>query len=156
MNGDQLKPEETTNKKVGAKFDIANGLAMTVSVFDMKRTKILMDDPTNIRFSVDAGTQRTKTPGLSMSGDLGNGWSAYAGDAWLKSEIVSSPLAAIVGNTSPLIPKNSGNIWLKRDCGSGFYVAGGARYGGERYTSLTNVVSLGSYTTAQLSGGYSS
>lgn len=156
VNADQLKPEETTNKEVGAKFDLANGLAMTVSVFDMKRTGILMDDPTDTRFSVDAGTQRTKGLELSMSGDLGDGWSAYAGYAWLKGEMVSSPVAAIVGNTSALTPKNSGNIWLKKDLGSGFYVAGGARYEGERYTSPNNVVSLGSYTTAQLAGGYRS
>lgn len=89
-------------------------------------------------------TQRTKGLELSMSGDLGDGWSTYAGYAWLKGEVVRSPVAAIVGNTSPLTPRDSGNIWLKKDVGSGFYVGGSARYGGgERYTSSNNVVSRG-------------
>ena len=51
LNADQLKPEETTHKEVGAKFDLANGLAMTESVFDMRHTGIMLDDPTGTRYS---------------------------------------------------------------------------------------------------------
>jgi catecholate siderophore receptor len=155
-NSDELDPEETVNKEVGAKFDINDKLSATVSVFDMTRTGILMDDPTDTRFSLDAGEQRTRGVEVSVNGDLGNGWSTYAGYAWLKGEMIDSPVESIVGNTSPLTPKSSASVWLKKELGGGFYVAGGGRYEGERFTSPNNKVSLGSYTTAELAGGYRS
>lgn len=123
-------------------------------MFEMTRTGILMDDPTDSTFSVDAGTQRTRGVELSVTGDLGHGWSTYAGYAWLKGEMIDSPVESIVGNTSPLTPKSSASVWLKKELGGGFYVAGGGRYEGERYTSPNNKVSLGSYTTAALAGGF--
>ncbi|MDO7900662.1 TonB-dependent receptor [Pseudomonas sp. K1(2024)] len=115
-----------------------------------------MDDPADTRFSVDAGTQRTRGIEVSVNDDLGNGWSTYAGYAWLKGEMIDSPVESIVGNTSPLTPRNSASVWLKKELGGGFYVAGGGRYEGERFTSPNNKVSLGSYTTAELAGGFRS
>lgn len=58
----------------------------------MTRTGILMDDPADTRYSLDAGTQRTRGVEVSINGDLGNGWFTYAGYAWLKGEMFDSPV----------------------------------------------------------------
>lgn len=51
----------------------------------------------------------------------------------LKGEMIDSPVESIVGNTSPLTPKSSASVWLKKELGGGFYVAGGGRYEDELY-----------------------
>lgn len=154
QDSDKMEPSETVNKEIGAKFDLSERMSATVSIFDMTRTGIVMEDPNDPDFSVDAGTQRTRGLEVSVTGDLGAGWSTYAGYAWMKGELVDSPDTSIEGNTSALTPKNSGSVWLKKELGGNFFVAAGARYESARYTSPTNQVKLDSYTTAELGGGY--
>jgi catecholate siderophore receptor len=72
----------------------------------------------------------------------------------MNGEMIDSPFESIVGNTSPLTPKISASVWLKKELGGGFNVAGGGRYEGERFTSPNNKVSLNSYTTAELASVY--
>lgn len=155
-NSGDFAPEKTTNKEVGVKFDVADTASLTASVFEMQRTGILMDDPIDTRYSIPAGTQRTRGMELTFSGALGGGWSAYGGYALMDGVMVQAPNAALNGNVSPLTPNHSLNIWLKKQLANGFYVAAGAKYEGKRYTSPSNVVSLDAYTTVSTSLGYRS
>jgi catecholate siderophore receptor len=70
----------------------------------------------------------------------------------MNGEMIDSPFESILGNTSPPDPQDKRSVWLKKELGGGFNVAGGGRYKVERFTSPNNKVSLDSYTTAELAG----
>ena len=58
------------------------------------------------------------------------------------------------GKTAALTPRNSAFVWLMKDLGQGFSAGGGANYVGNYFTSLTNLVTVPSYLTADLAATY--
>ena len=88
-----------------------------------------------------------------------------AGYAYLDGEMVASiasvstlqlPVVAVpsLGKVPALTPRHSAFLWAMKGLGGGFSLGGGLNYVGERFTSLTNRVTLPSYLTADLAGNY--
>jgi len=165
-NNEQLAPEETTNKEIGAKFDFFDGLASaTASVFQIERTNIKFTDPaTNLL--VPVGTQRTNGMELTFAGDLSNGWQIWSGYAYLDAEVTSSPSVdnsdnraafrniPIQGKRPTLTPKHSANLWLTKALGNGWRAGAGLNYVDERFANPGNTVTLPGYVTADAMVGY--
>ena len=157
ING--AEPEITQNKEIGVKLDLLDGrMNVTGALFNLERTNIKNTDPTNPSRQINVGTQRTNGFELTTNGRLPGRWDVSAGYAWLDGRMTKSlastnslqlPTAAIPaqGKVAALTPRNSAFLWAMKDVGHGLRAGGGVNYVGDRYTSLTNLVTLPAYTT---------
>ena len=160
------EPEITRNIEVGSKLDFLDGaLSVTAALFNLQRTNIKNTDPANPARQINVGTQRTNGLELTASGRLPGRWDVSAGYAYLDGEMVESvasasasqlPVLSVpsLGKIPALTPRHAAFAWAMKDLGNGFSLGGGLNYVGERYTSLTNLVTLPSYLTADLAGSY--
>lgn len=162
---EDIAPEETTNKEIGAKFDFFNGLASaTASLFQLERTNIKTLDPVT-RQTVPIGTQRTNGLELTFAGDLSNGWQVWTGYSYLDAKVTSSVAVdssdnraafkniPVEGKRATLTPKHSANLWVTKRIGN--YRAGaGVNYVDDRFANASNTVTLPSYTTVDAMLGY--
>lgn len=164
-NNADLAPEKTVNFEVGAKYDWLGGkLVGGVSVFRLTRTDIKTTDPSDPAKLVLTGEQRTDGLELTLAGDVGGGWSVYGGYAFLDARITNStstisypyttsPATAALplqGKVPSLTPRNSANLWVSKELGSGFSAAGGVNVRSSMYASASNVVALGRAVTMDL------
>jgi catecholate siderophore receptor len=160
-------PEITVNKEIGAKLDFLDGaLNFTAAVFNLERSGIKNTDPANPARQINVGTQRTNGLELTLAGKLPGRWDVSAGYAYLDGRMVKSvatvsslqlPIGApmaVQGKVAPLTPRHSAFLWLMKDLGHGFSAGGGLNYMAARFASLTNLVTLPSYVTADLAGSY--
>ena len=150
-NNAQIAPEETTNKEVGAKFDLFDGNASaTVSLFRLERTNIKATDPSTNRV-IPIGTQQTDGLELTFAGKLGHGWQLWAGYAYLDARVTSSIAVdsgqPIQGKRPTLTPVQSANLWLTKSLGNGFGVGGGTNLVAQRFANPGNTVVLPGYAT---------
>lgn len=60
----------------------------------------------------------------------------------------------VQGKTPSLTPRHSAFVWAMKDLGNGFSAGGGLNYVSARYASLSNLVTLPSYLTADLAASY--
>jgi len=160
-------PEITVNKEIGAKLDFLEGaLGFTAAVFNLERSGIKNSDPANPARQINVGTQRTNGLELTLAGKLPGRWDISAGYAYLDGRMVKSlatvsglqlPVGApmpVQGKVAPLTPRHSAFVWLMKDLGHGFSAGGGLNYVSARYASLTNLVTLPGYVTADLAASY--
>ena len=160
-------PEVTRNIEVGAKLDFLDGaLSVNAALFNLQRTNIKNTDPGNPGLSINAGTQRTRGLELAVTGQLPGQWDISSGYSYLDGKMVQSvarinsqqlPVVSVpaLGNVPSLTPRHSAFLWGMKSFEGGFKAGGGLSYVGERFTSLTNAVTLPSYLTADLAASYS-
>ncbi len=149
-----LAPEKTTNYEIGAKYDFLDGkLSTTVSIFRLERTDIKVNDPVTNSL-VPVGTQRTDGAEWTLSGDLGDGWRAMMGYAYLDARVTESIAKDagrnVEGKRATLTPRHAGNIWVTKDLGDGFGAGAGLNLVGARYANPSNTVRLPGYVTADV------
>jgi catecholate siderophore receptor len=151
-NNAQIEPEQTTNKEIGAKFDLFGGRAsLGASLFRLQRTNMKVTDPATNRL-VPIGVQRTDGLELTFNGELPGGWQVWSGYAWLDARMVASSARddgqQVQGKRPTLTPAHSANLWLSRALGGGFGAGAGVNYVDDRYANPGNTVTLPGYTTA--------
>jgi catecholate siderophore receptor len=157
-NNAAIEPEETTNKEVGAKLDLFDGLATVgASLFRLQRTGIKSTDPvTNTVMPI--GTQRTDGLEITFSGELGQGWQLSSGLALLDAEIIKSVARddgqPVQGKRPTLTPKRSANLWLTRALGGGWFTGAGVNYQGDRFANPGNTTTLPGYTVVDAMVAY--
>jgi catecholate siderophore receptor len=160
-------PEITVNKEIGAKLDFLDGaLNLTAAVFNLERSGMKNTDPTNPARQINVGTQRTNGMELALAGKLPGRWDISAGYAYLDGRMTKSlatvnslqlPVGAampVQGKVAALTPRHSAFVWLMKDLGHGLSAGGGVNYVAARYASLSNLVTLPSYVTADLAASY--
>ena len=160
-------PEITRNLEIGSKLDFLNGaLSVNAALFNLQRTNIKNTDPSNPALSINAGTQRTNGLELSVNGRLPYRWDISGGYSYMDGEMLQSvakvnsqqiPVMAVpaLGKVPSLTPRHSAFLWGMKTFDDGFKAGGGLSYVGERFTSLTNLVTLPAYLTADLATSYS-
>lgn len=160
------EPEITRNLEIGSKLDFLEGaLSVTAALFKLERSNIKNTDPANPARQINAGEQRTNGLELTANGRLPGRWDVSAGYAYLDGKMVESvarvsslqlPVVSVpaLGKVPALTPRHSGFLWAMKDVGNGFSLGGGLNYVGARFASLTNLVTLPSYVTADLAGLY--
>jgi catecholate siderophore receptor len=163
-------PEMTRNIEVGTKLDLLDGeLNFTAAVFNLERSNIKNTDPADPTRQINVGRQRTNGLELAANGRLPGRWDVSAGYAFLDAKMVESlafssttqePVAAIpaLGKVAALTPRHSAFLWAMKNlgefAGGKLRLGGGLNYMAQRYTSLTNEVTLPAYVTADLAGSY--
>lgn len=157
-NNQDIEPEKTTNREVGAKWSAWGGrLRSTLSLYELKRTGIKSTDPATLRL-VPIGVQRSRGVELSGSLDLADGWRAMAGYAHMDAKVVRSVARdagrPVQGKRATLTPRDSGNLWIAKDFEDRFGLGGGLTYVGDRFANPGNTVTLPSYVTLDAMAWY--
>lgn len=160
------EPEITRNLEIGSKLDFLDGaLSVTAALFNLERSNIKNTDPANPARQINVGKQRTNGLELTANGRLPGRWDVSAGYAYLDGKMTESvarvssfqlPVVSVpaLGKVPALTPRHSGFLWAMKDVENGFSLGGGLNYVGARFASLTNLVTLSSYVTADLAGRY--
>jgi len=162
--------EITQNREIGAKLDFLDGaFSVTGALFNLERSNIKNTDPANPALQINVGKQRTNGLELTASGKLPGHWDVSAGYAFLAGRMVESvartsssqlPTVSVasLGKEPALTAQHSGFLWGMKNLGEfgkgRISLGGGVNYMGERFASLTNLVTLPAYLTADLAGSY--
>lgn len=148
-----LEPESFENVEVGAKWDITPELSANAAVYRLNRSDVAVVDPANptqlILFSGDS--QRSEGIELSLSGHLTEAWQIIASYAYQEAEITrdihtSATSVTAKGTDLPQTPMHSMGVWNRYDFSPTWGVGLGAIYRDSSFASISNAVTLKSYT----------
>ena len=144
-NDPNLDPEESRTYELGAKWQRADGrLGATAAVFRTDkfnaRTRSTSDDP----FTLD-GEQRVNGVELSLTGNLTDRWSAFAGYVFMDSEFRASNNESEIGSRLVLTPENSFNFWTTYTLPLGLDFGIGAQFVDNVFRNTTSTVEVPSY-----------
>lgn len=109
--GTTFKPSHAQQYEVGIKRAFFESkIAATVSAYWIERTNVLTADPSDPRFSVQTGTQRSKGIDADVAGQILPGWNVWTAYAFNQAQIIADNTFP-VGNFLPEAPRHSGNVW---------------------------------------------
>jgi catecholate siderophore receptor len=141
-----LEPERFDNYEIGAKWDVADRLALTSAVYRLDRTNTRAVDPLDPTRTVQTGAQRTTGFELGVSGSLAPRWEIAGGYTSQRATITSTTSAAAAGATVPLVPHHTLSLWnrvqLARALGAGL----GVVHRADMYAAIDDRVTLPAYT----------
>jgi catecholate siderophore receptor len=142
-----LDPEEFRNYEVGAKWDAARGLAVSLAVYRLDRGNVVVPDPTNPALSTLVDAQRSEGVELGVSGSLTSAWSLLGAYAYQDGEITRSLSAtAQEGARLAQLPEHSFSLWNRYDLSRAWGVGLGLLHRSEIFTSTDNTVVLPAFT----------
>lgn len=135
-----LAPEKSRSFEAGTKWDFPETrLSVTAAAF---RTEKINARTPGVNPGeppvVLQGEQRVDGVELGLSGQLTDRWSAFAGYAWLTSEILESNTPAEVGKELTNTPEHSVSLWTTYRLRQGFEIGGGAQFVDDRFSNTTN------------------
>lgn len=148
FNSQSLDAEEFANTEVGAKWEVRPGLTAEAAVFRLNRSNTAIADPTDpTRLVLLAGdSQRVDGVELSLAGKLTDKWQVIGSYAWLDARTILSIPGTPAGRVLPQTPETSLGLWNRYDFNERWGIALGATYRSESYASISNAVTLKSYT----------
>ncbi|MBY0336449.1 MAG: TonB-dependent receptor [Acetobacteraceae bacterium] len=107
-----LRPESFTNYEIGARYDVAPGLAVTAALYQLDRTNVAVADPANPTRSILVDGTRNRGFELGVRGDVTDRWSVLGGWAVQEGEVTSRQSATVArGNGVPFLPRNAVTLW---------------------------------------------
>lgn len=140
-----LEPEEFENIEVGVKWDVLPQLALTAAVYQLDRTNTRAPGPTPGTI-VLTGEQRSEGIELGASGAITEDWEFIAGYAYQEAEITRTTSAAPRGRNVALVPRNQFSLWNTYRFTPKWRVGLGVIHQDEVYASISNAVTLPSFT----------
>ena len=141
-----LEPERFDNYEVGAKWDVADRLALTTAVYRLDRTNTRAADPLDPTRTVQTGGQRTSGFEVGVSGALTGAWEIAGGYANQRAVITSTTTAAATGATVPLVPHHTLSLWNRYQVARPLAVGLGVVHRADMYAAIDNRVTLPGYT----------
>lgn len=141
-----LVPERFTNAEVGAKLELARGLAASVAAYQLDRTNTTAPSPDNPAVIVQTGSQRSRGIEADLAGTPLRGWQVIAGYAYQDARITSRTTAAVVGARVPIVPRHAVSLWNRVDLPKGFGVGLGVIHQSAMFAAIDNAVTLPGWT----------
>lgn len=141
-----LRPERFRNEEVGAKWELARGLALTAAAFRLDRDNTLSPAPASTGLLVQTGRQRTTGWELGATGTVLPRWEVAAGFGTQVARITDSTSAAPAGRRVPLVPRTQWSLWNKVGVTKAASVGLGVIRQGDMYAAIDNTVRLPAFT----------
>ena len=158
--GDPFKPEESRSYEIGIRQQFGNDLLLTAAAYDIEKENILVVDPVNDGFNINAGVARSKGVEIELEGRLTDDWRLTAGLAYNDAKITESSDAAFPeGDTLPAAAEWSALLntryTLSGGALDGLTVGANLSYASERPYVLPNTdLNLDAYVNAALFASY--
>jgi catecholate siderophore receptor len=141
-----LEPEKFENLEAGAKWDVADRIALTVALYRLDRFNTRAPDPNNPGVTVQTGSQRSTGYELGITGHLTSAWDIAGGYARQRAVITSTTSAAKSGITVPLVPATTLSLWNKYHFAPRLSLALGLTHQTDMYAAVSNSVKLPAFT----------
>jgi catecholate siderophore receptor len=141
-----LEPEKFGNLEVGAKWDVADRVALTAAIYRLDRTNTRAPDPNNPGLTLQTGSQRSRGYELGITGRVTPEWEIAGGFARQSTVITSTTAAAPAGATAPLVPAATLSLWNKYYVAPRFSLALGLIHQSDMYAAINNTVKLPAFT----------
>ncbi|MGQ0741273.1 MAG: TonB-dependent receptor [Alphaproteobacteria bacterium] len=142
-----LKPEKFENVELGIKWEVYDDLAITAAAYSLERTNTPAVDP-DTGLTVLTGAQRSEGIELELIGSITDEWEIVAGYAYQEAKITRATKAAPAGRKVPLVPEHMFSLWSRYDFAPGWGVGLGVIHQGEMFASISNAVTIPSFTRA--------
>jgi len=149
-----LDPERFINVEAGAKWDVADRLALTAAVYRLDRTNTRAPSPDNPSITVQTGRQQSRGYELGITGQPTTAWNISGGFTRQEAFITSTTAAAPSGTTVPLVPAATLSLWNKYQLVPGFALALGAVRQTDMYAAVSNTVKLPAFTRLDAAAYY--
>lgn len=141
-----LEPEGFENLEIGAKWDIADRVAITTAAYRLDRTNTRAPSAVNPALTVQTGSQRSTGYELGVSGRVLPEWEIAGGFARQKSVITSTTASAREGATVPLVPASTFSLWSRHNVSSRLGAGLGVIHQTAMYAAIDNTVTLPGFT----------
>jgi iron complex outermembrane receptor protein len=149
------KPEESTQREAGLKFNIANQLSGTVAVFEIERSNIAV--PIGLGNAI-LSEQVARGFETDLIWQPNENWRVLANYAYTNAEFADNLQGVPEGNRVPGVPEHSGRLWINyafdpavaRDwsVGAGIYLAS------SQYVDAANLYKTDGYFTVDAKIAY--
>jgi catecholate siderophore receptor len=152
----KLKPETSSNKEIGAKWDLFGGrVSLTSAIYRLEKDNARTTNPLS-GLTTLSGKQRTDGFELGLAGALTSQWNVSAAYSYMDAEVIRSQATAtgsvsgttniaLQGMTPQNVPKNSGTVWTTYRFTPNWEVGGGIYAVGSRFTDNVNEAELPGY-----------
>lgn len=141
-----LEPEAFRNLELGAKWDIAPQLSLTLAAFQLDRTNTRVADPANPGFWVLTGASRVHGLEASLAGRITPDWQVSLGYTWQEGEIRSATSSAPAGRQLDKLPHHQASAWTRYDLTKRFGLGLGLVHQSGQYATISNAVWLPAFT----------
>jgi iron complex outermembrane recepter protein len=144
-----FQPEVAEQLEAGVKQDFLNGkLSSTLAVYQITRSKVLTQDPSNPMQQIQVGQQQSRGIEFDMAGQFTSGWRMIATYAYCDAKVTKDNTIP-VGDHLANIPRQSGSLWntyrFQDGVLKGFGMGAGLVYVGSREAMLPNTFKLSGY-----------
>ncbi|KJS38153.1 MAG: hypothetical protein VR74_06575 [Hyphomonas sp. BRH_c22] len=140
-----LEPESFENFEIGAKYQPVPELLLTAALYRLDRDNTRAPGAV-AGTTVLTGSQRSEGLEISLLGEIRDGWDVAAAYALQSAEITQTTSSAPEGRKVPLVPEQSLSVWNKFRVTSRFGAGVGVIWQDAQYASITNAVTLPSFT----------
>ncbi|WP_428385275.1 TonB-dependent receptor [Nevskia ramosa] len=140
-------PEEYKNYEVGAKWDLRPDLSVTIAVYQLDRSNVILP-PINAGDASTLGDgARTQGIELGVSGNITKAWSMAGGYAYQDSKLTAtSGATARDGSRTANVPYNTFSLWNRYDFTPSWGAGVGVFTRSSMYATTSNAVKLEGYT----------
>jgi len=141
-----LEPEQFRNVEAGAKWDVAERIALTAAVYRLDRSNTRAPSATDPSVTVQTGSQRSQGYELGIAGQLTGDWNVAGGFTRQSAVISSTTAAAKAGTTVPLVPATTLSLWNKYRLLPQLSLGLGVVHQADMYAAISNTVRLPAFT----------
>ena len=147
-NAQSLDPEEFRNYEIGAKWDIRSDLTANAAVYRLNRSNAAVVDPadTTRLLLLRGDSQRVEGIELSLIGKLTEAWQVIGSYAYQDGRTTRTVGSTPSGRVLAQTPRHTLGLWNRYDFSTRWGVGLGAIYRGQSFASISNAVTLKSYT----------
>lgn len=146
LTTEALDAEEFTNTEIGAKWNISDALNVSAAYFEIERENGATVNPDNPEESLLSGTQ-TDGFEIQLSGNVTDQWLFTGGYSYLSGhQTTLSGNGDGEGQRLAQLPKHMFSMWNKYAVNDKWQLGLGLLYQAEQYASLSNSVTLPSFT----------
>ncbi len=159
LGGAMTLPSVGTSYDAGIKTEFLRGkLVATAARYDLKKTNVVVGDPTNPGFSIQVGEQHSKGTELDLAAQLAKGWNLLASYAHDDAKITKDTNVILPGKRIVNVPENTASLWSTYEFTSGdlngFKFGGGLFHVSDRAVNNANLFFLPSYTRYDAMASY--
>ena len=156
--GARFDPESYRQVEAGVKTNLLAGVTATLAVFRLTRQNILVTDPDDAAFLIQAGRERSQGFEADATWAASDALTLRGGYAYLDAEIVADTNAARVGRRKPGAPRHQFNAFgsysVQGGALAGLRLGAGVVHSGETFASISNLAVRPAYTVANLTASY--
>ncbi len=139
---EQVAPEKFTDYELGAKWDAAGVLSMTMAFYRLDRTNTRSTDPNDPTRIVQTGSQRTNGFEIGVNGQITKIWSVAGGYAYQDAFVTSATAAAPQGARVGQVPRHTFSMWNQVQVYPRVGVALGLVYRSGMFVAIDDTVTL--------------